>query len=141
MQRISGQHYPKEYTILKHGLFVQNFVISLYANEKMVLELFYHSFRLSCSIHAWLQGKGNLQLKTKWMIFDTYSSFIYDEWAVSSLRHVIGVHHVPCFISDLNSSHDLPKLNSEFPVGVSLTKYPVSTTTNYQLKDQPKHHV
>ena len=32
--------YPKEYTILKHGLFVQNFVISLYANEKMVLELF-----------------------------------------------------------------------------------------------------
>ena len=32
--------YPKEYTILKHGLFVQDFVISLYANEKMVLELF-----------------------------------------------------------------------------------------------------
>ena len=32
--------YPKEYTILKHGLFVQDIVISLYANEKMVLELF-----------------------------------------------------------------------------------------------------
>ena len=32
--------YPKEYTILKYGLFVQNFVVSLYANEKMVLELF-----------------------------------------------------------------------------------------------------
>ena len=32
--------YPKEYTILKHGLFVDDFVISLYANEKMVLELF-----------------------------------------------------------------------------------------------------
>ena len=32
--------YPKEYTILKHGLFVQDFVISLYANEKMVFELF-----------------------------------------------------------------------------------------------------
>jgi hypothetical protein len=31
--------YPKEYIILKHGLFVQNFVISLYANEKMVLGL------------------------------------------------------------------------------------------------------
>ena len=32
--------YPKEYTILKHRLFVQNFVISIYANEKIVLELF-----------------------------------------------------------------------------------------------------
>ena len=32
--------YTKEYTILKHGLFVYDFVISLYANEKMVLELF-----------------------------------------------------------------------------------------------------
>ena len=32
--------YPKQYTILKHGLFVQDFVISLYANENMVLELF-----------------------------------------------------------------------------------------------------
>ena len=32
--------YPKEYTILKHGLFVQNFVISIYANKKIVLELF-----------------------------------------------------------------------------------------------------
>ena len=31
--------YPKEYTILKHGLFVQNFVISFYANEYMVLGL------------------------------------------------------------------------------------------------------
>ena len=32
--------YSKEYTLLKHGLFVQNFVIFLYANEKIVLELF-----------------------------------------------------------------------------------------------------
>ena len=32
--------YSKEYTILKHGLFVQNFVISLYANEKIVVKLF-----------------------------------------------------------------------------------------------------
>ena len=32
--------YLKEYTILKHGLFILDFVISLYANEKMVLELF-----------------------------------------------------------------------------------------------------
>ena len=32
--------YPKEYTILKHGLFVQDFVVFIYANEKMVLELF-----------------------------------------------------------------------------------------------------
>ena len=32
--------YQKEYTILKYGLFVQNFVISLYANEKILLELF-----------------------------------------------------------------------------------------------------
>ena len=47
--------YLKEYTILKHGLFAQNFVISLYANEKI---MFY-----TCMA----QGKGNLQLKTKWM--------------------------------------------------------------------------
>jgi hypothetical protein len=33
LQRISGQPYPKEYTILKHGLFVQNFVISIYAKR------------------------------------------------------------------------------------------------------------
>ena len=32
--------YLKEYTILKHGLFVQDFVVFIYANEKMVLELF-----------------------------------------------------------------------------------------------------
>ena len=32
--------YPKEYVILKHGLFVQDFLVFLYANEKMVLELF-----------------------------------------------------------------------------------------------------
>ena len=32
--------YPKKYTILKYGLSAQDFVISLYANEKMVLELF-----------------------------------------------------------------------------------------------------
>ena len=32
--------YLKENTILKYGLFVQNFVIALYANEKIVLELF-----------------------------------------------------------------------------------------------------
>jgi hypothetical protein len=31
--------YPKEYTILKHELFVQNFVVFIYANEKMVLGL------------------------------------------------------------------------------------------------------
>ena len=49
--------YPKENTILKHGLFVQNFVISLYANKKIVLELFYHSFCLSCSIQIWLKEK------------------------------------------------------------------------------------
>ena len=40
MQRLVDNTYPKKYTILKHGLFVQSFVISLYANEKMVLELF-----------------------------------------------------------------------------------------------------
>ena len=68
------------------------------------------------------KAKGNLQLKTKWMIFDTYSSAIHDEWVVSSLCNVIGVHYVPCFISDLNSSRDLPKLIWEFPVGGSPTK-------------------
>jgi hypothetical protein len=41
----------------------------------------------------------------------------------------------------LNSSHDLPKLNWEFPVGVSLTKYPISTKAYYRLKNQPRHHV
>ena len=45
-------------------------------------------------------------------------------WAVSSFHKVIGVHHVPCSIFDLNSSHDLPKLNWEFSAGVSPTKYP-----------------
>jgi hypothetical protein len=39
---------------------------------------------------------------------------------------LLEVNHVPCFISGLNSSHDLPKLNWEFPVGVSPTKYPMS---------------
>ena len=39
------------------------------------------------------------------------SSSIHDEWAVYSFHKVIGVHHVPCFIFDLNSSRDLPKLN------------------------------
>jgi hypothetical protein len=45
------------------------------------------------------------------------SSSIHDERAVSSILNemclhcAIGVHHVPCFIFDLNSSHDLPKLN------------------------------
>jgi hypothetical protein len=27
-----------------------------------------------------VQGKSNLQQKTKWIKFDTYSSFILDEW-------------------------------------------------------------
>jgi hypothetical protein len=36
---LADNTYPKEYTILKHGLFVQNFGISLYANEKMVFGL------------------------------------------------------------------------------------------------------
>ena len=62
------------------------------------------------------------------------SSSIHDEWVVSSLRNVIRVRHVPCFTSDLNSSRDLPKWNWEFPVGVSLTKYLVSTTSYYWLK-------
>ena len=39
-KRLVDDTYPKEYTILKHGLFVYNFVISLYANEKIVLGLF-----------------------------------------------------------------------------------------------------
>ena len=57
--------YPEEYTILKHGLFVRNFVISLYANEKMVLNHFsigfvYHVFM--CLLHSiMIQGKSNLQ--------------------------------------------------------------------------------
>ena len=33
---------------------------------------------------------------------------------------------MPYFISDLNSSHDLPKLNREFPTKVGPIKYPVS---------------
>ena len=69
------------------------------------------------------------------------SSSIHDEWAVSSLCNVIGVCHVPCFISDLDSSRDLPKLNWEFPAGVSPTKYPISTKAYYRLKNQPRHHV
>ena len=28
------------------------------------------------------QGKGNLQQKTKWMNFGTYSSFIHVEWGM-----------------------------------------------------------
>jgi hypothetical protein len=36
---LAANTYPKEYTILKHGLFVHNFGISLYANEKMVFGL------------------------------------------------------------------------------------------------------
>ena len=47
------------------------------------------------------------------------SSSIHDEWVVSSFHKVIGVHHVPCFIFNLNLSRDLPKLNWEFPTGVS----------------------
>ena len=49
--------YPKENTILKHGLFVQNFVVFIYVNEKMVLELLQHNFCLSCSVQAWLKAK------------------------------------------------------------------------------------
>jgi hypothetical protein len=67
--------------------------------------------------------------------------FIHDKWDVSSFHKVIGVHHVPCFIFDLNLSHDLPKLNWEFPIGVSPTKYLVSTIAYYRLKNQPRHHV
>jgi hypothetical protein len=59
---------------------------------------------------------------------------------MSYLRNVIGVRHVLCFISDLNS-HDFPKLNLESPTGVSPTKYPVSTIAYFQLKNQPKHHI
>ena len=69
------------------------------------------------------------------------SSSIHDEWAVSSFHKVIGVHHVPCFIFDLNSSRDLPKFNWEFPAGVSPTKYPISTKAYYRLKNQSRHHV
>ena len=69
------------------------------------------------------------------------SSSIHDEWAVSSFHKVIGVHHVSCFILDLNLSHDLPILNWEFSTGVSPTKYPVSTKAYYRLKNQPRHHV
>jgi hypothetical protein len=87
------------------------------------------------------QGKSNLQLKTKWMLFDTYSSFIHVEWVVYSLRNVTGAHHVPYFISDLILSRDLPKLNWEFHIGVSPTKQPISTKAYFRLKNQPKHHV
>ena len=71
--------------------------------------------------------------------FVPWSSSIRVEWTVSSFCKVIGVHHVPCFISNLNSSCDLPKLNWVFPIGVSTTKYPVSTKAYYRLKNQPRH--
>jgi hypothetical protein len=48
---------------------------------------------------------------------------------------------IPCFISDLNSSHDLSKLNWEFLVGVSPTKYLVSTKAYFRLKNQSRHHI
>ena len=66
-------------------------------------------------------------------LFVPWSSSIHAEWTVPSLRKVIGVHHVPCFISDLNSSCDLPKLIWVFPIGVSPTKYPVSTRAYFRL--------
>ena len=74
-------------------------------------------------------------------LFVPWSFSIYVEWVVSSFHKVIGVHHVPCFISDLNSSRDLPKLNWEFSAGVSPTKYPEFTKVYYWLKNQPRHHV
>ena len=63
------------------------------------------------------------------------SSSIHDLWAVSSFHKVIRVHHVPCFISDLNSCHDLTKLNWEFSVGVILTKYLVSSKAHSWFKN------
>jgi hypothetical protein len=33
-----------------------------------------------------VQGKGNMQQKTMWMIFDTYNSSLDDEWAMSFVR-------------------------------------------------------
>ena len=71
--------YPKGYTILKQGLLVQNFVISLYANEKMVFDYFSIEILFYASM---AQGKGNLRQKTKWMNFGTYSSFIHVEWGM-----------------------------------------------------------
>jgi hypothetical protein len=68
-------------------------------------------------------------------------SLFHAAFLLPSLCKVIGVRHMPFFISDLNSSRDLPRLNWEFPIGVSLTKYPVSNTAYYRLKNQPRHHV
>ena len=73
-------------------------------------------------------------------LFVPWSSSIHVESAMSSFHKVIGVHHVPCFIFDLNSSRDLPKLNWEFLTGVNPTKYPISTKAYYWLKNQPRHH-
>ena len=42
-------------------------------------------------------------------------------------------HHVPYFISDLNSSRDLPKLNLEFHAKVSPIKYLVSAKAIFSL--------
>jgi hypothetical protein len=64
------------------------------------------------------------------MLNEVYSSCIYDEWAMSSYA-IVRVHHVPCFISYLNSSLDLLRLNWEFPIGVSLAKYPISTIMSF----------
>ena len=49
-------------------------------------------------------------------------SSIHDEWVVSSLRKVIGVHHVPCFISDWIHLMTYPIWIWEFPACVSPTK-------------------
>ena len=59
-----------------------------------------------------VQGKGNLQQKTKWIKFDTYSSSIHDEWLVSSLHEVI-----------LSSSYALLHLQCEFILGLSQIEF------------------
>ena len=87
-----------------------------------------HLFALWSLTFRWIFRSTHCFMALAFFLFVPWISSIHVEWVVSSFHKVIGVHHVPCFIFDLNSSHDLPKLIWEFPVGVSLTKYQVSTT-------------
>jgi hypothetical protein len=88
--------YPKEYTILKHGLFVNNFGELHLCQWKDNFGITLAQLCLSCFIQAWLKAKVTCNRRqSEWtlvlivlssMMNEICSSYIYDEWVMSCVK-------------------------------------------------------